>query len=133
MHKRTWPRIEDRICDAVIVDEDGCWNWTGSKTSDGYGRISYHGATYTHRVAYEVFVGPIPEGYEVDHLCRNTSCCNPGHLEPVTPQENLSRREGPLTCRKQHDESFIYITSAGRKSCRACRNERKRRYRTQAA
>jgi hypothetical protein len=69
-----------------------CWTWTGAKTSTGYGSFGYQGRTWsTHRLAYELLVGPIPDGLTIDHLCRNKPCCNPSHLEPVTIRENQRR------------------------------------------
>lgn len=74
------------------VDRSGglfaCWPWTGP-TVRGYGRL--HGRRATHRVAYELLVGPIAEGLTLDHLCRNKLCANPAHLEPVTLAENIRR------------------------------------------
>lgn len=71
-----------------------CWIWTGSRSPDGYGR---HGGTYAHTLLYEAHVGPVPEGQELDHLCRVPACCNPDHLEPVTHAENVRRAIGKLT------------------------------------
>ncbi|TSD68108.1 HNH endonuclease signature motif containing protein [Aeromicrobium piscarium] len=68
-----------------------CWQWTGNVTGR-YGRLSFKGAdTQAHRWSYEHFVGPIPDGLEIDHTCENTRCVNPGHLEPVTGRENVRR------------------------------------------
>lgn len=86
--------VFERIEGKYVVSE-GCWEWTGAKTSDGYGIIGeggkHSGNLYAHRVAWEKWRGPIPEGAEVDHLCYNTSCINPDHLEPVTPRVNKDR------------------------------------------
>lgn len=69
-----------------------CWIWTGAKQPEGYGRTWVNGKKIsTHRAVYELLVGPIPEGLDLDHLCRNRACCNPKHLEPVTRSENLRR------------------------------------------
>ena len=69
-----------------------CWLWTGAVTSSGYGSFVHEGrAKSTHRLPYELIVGPIPHGLHIDHLCRNKKCCNPEHLEPVTPIENRRR------------------------------------------
>lgn len=89
---RWWRSAIDRIIDRILVG-DGCWVWPGAKNSQGYGRIGAGGRTwaYTHRVVYEALVGPIPDGLDLDHLCRNPSCCNPAHLEPVTRTENSLR------------------------------------------
>ena len=87
--------IEERIMRRVVKDENGCWNWQGAMIC-GYGTISVgakgQGCKRTHRAMYEVMVGPIPEGLDLDHLCHNTAFCNPAHLEPCTRAENLRRR-----------------------------------------
>ncbi|WP_327421883.1 HNH endonuclease [Streptomyces sp. NBC_01230] len=74
---------------------DQCWVWTGATNDQGYGHLHIGGKGGSklgaHRVSYELSVGPIPDGLEIDHLCRNTSCVNPQHLEPVTTQENNRR------------------------------------------
>lgn len=81
---------------ARIVRSDGCWEWPGNKTADGYGTVDDFTSAkrrrlYAHRVAYEALVGPIPDGLELDHLCRNRSCVRPDHLEPVTHGVNIQR------------------------------------------
>lgn len=69
-----------------------CWLWTGKQHKKGYGLIQVRGKRQrAHRYVYEQLVGPIPEGLEIDHLCRNKPCVNPDHLEPVTLRENLRR------------------------------------------
>lgn len=89
-----------------VLVGDGCWAWTGWKTHDGYGGFTLGPdeggpkTLYAHRVLYELFVGPIPEGYEVDHLCFNEGCCNPEHLDACPKVENLRRRES--ICKKGH-------------------------------
>lgn len=72
-----------------------CWNWTGSKHPRGYGHYRLKGRTLrAHRVMFEWFYGPeAAEGLDVDHLCRNTSCVNPVHLEAVTHAKNVKRGE----------------------------------------
>jgi hypothetical protein len=73
---------------------DSCWTWTGKKRA-GYGRLKVDGRQLSaHRVAYELLIGPIPDGAQLDHLCRNRACVNPGHLEPVTARTNILRGEG---------------------------------------
>ena len=74
----------------------GCWLWTGKLLPNGYGNVSTgpKGATSSttaHRAVYEAFVGPISEGLQLDHLCRNRRCVNPAHMEPVTAAENVRR------------------------------------------
>jgi len=85
----------DRILSFVeIVGE--CWMWQGSTKPGGYGTIDIAGKTSNaHRVAYEAFVGPIPAGLSIDHLCRTPACVNPEHLEPVSQRENVLRGVGP--------------------------------------
>src|ERR1035437_377666 len=69
-----------------------CIEWAGSKDVKGYGKLRIEGKQrYAHRVIYEREVGKIPEGLVIDHLCRNTSCVNPLHLEPCTIYENIQR------------------------------------------
>jgi hypothetical protein len=127
-----------------VTTPDGCWEWQGAK-SKGYGRIqvgsavdgSYRLAS-THRVAYEHFVGPIPDGYHIDHLCRNPSCCNPAHLEPVTPGENVRRGNSPRLagqrmsakthCPQNHPYSgYNLVVEGGKRRCRTCINDQARR------
>ncbi len=69
----------------------GCWLWAGFiHPKNGYGSYRMNGRTCgAHRASYELHVGPIPDGYDLDHLCRVRSCVNPSHLEPVTRRENL--------------------------------------------
>lgn len=76
----------------------GCWQWTGAIDKTGYGRftIGRGRSQAAHRFAYELHVGPILPGLDLDHLCRNRWCVNPAHLEPVTRSVNLSRRPLPL-------------------------------------
>jgi hypothetical protein len=89
--ERFWPQVD-------FDGPGGCWLWTGQANKGGYGAFSV-GSRYdgnrrgvrAHRWAYEALVGPIPEGLQLDHLCRNPPCVNPAHLEPVTHAENMRR------------------------------------------
>ena len=82
-----------RVQQKIAVDDTGCWNWLGTKNSRGYGQVSVQGKSKSvHRWTYQTLVGPIPDGLQIDHLCRNKSCCNPAHLEPVTAHVNSLRR-----------------------------------------
>src|SRR5690606_26252710 len=99
---------------------------------DGYGRIVVGGKQRpAHRVSYEHFVGPIPDGLLLDHLCRVRCCINPAHLEPVTSGENTRRgfvgSERHETCKRGHDLSQTAATRKdGSRFCRVCANEAKR-------
>lgn len=122
--------------DAYIeVDPDTtCWIWRRKRTEDGYGRISVGGRQRpTHRLNYERFVGPIPDGYHIDHLCRVRACCNPDHLEAVPPAVNVLRSDGraainarKVACIRGHaftDENTIrYVDADGseHRGCRTC-------------
>lgn len=108
--------------------ETGCWNWVG-QADNGYCRVMINRCRFlVHRFSYELFVGPIPPGLVIDHLCRNRRCVNPGHLEVVTQRENIRRGESPIAenFRKTHcphghefDESNTRVGVHGR-VCRAC-------------
>lgn len=129
--------IAERLRRHVRIDpQTGCHIWTGSRDNYGYGIIrigcgSERRTRRVHRVAYEVFVGPIPPGLDLDHLCRNRACRNPAHLEPVTRGENLRRgdlsdnngRNAWVACPKGHpyDTANTYICPRGTRNCRACR------------
>lgn len=114
---------------------DACWEWHGDLQTDGYGRIWLNGKTrYVHRVLYEEFRGPIPDGVQIDHLCRNRCCANPRHMELVTSGENTLRGEGltAQNARKTHcvnghefsEENTRRYGPDGRyRMCRACQRE----------
>lgn len=117
----------------------GCWLWTASLYGEGYGQFMVdRRAILTHRFAYLELAGPIPAGLVLDHLCRVRRCCNPAHLEPVTNRVNVLRGETvpadnaqKTHCPQGHpyDEVNTYVTRCGRRKCRTCRSEQKRRNR----
>lgn len=119
---------------ARVVNADGCWVWQGAKKPSGYGNIYVEGRYLnTHRAAYMAFVGPIPDGLTIDHLCRNRSCVNPDHLEPVTHRENTMRGDSPGAimrrtgkCRRGHRWGPDTVKPNGQ--CRECQRLIQRRY-----
>lgn len=118
----------------------GCWLWMAAQNRYGYGRFNFEGSTkLAHRVSHVLFIGPIPDGFQVDHVaargCRSTLCVNPAHLEAVTPKENTSRSTG-FAPRKAaqthcvHGHEFTAentYTSGGRRNCRQCALDRRKR------
>lgn len=89
IEERFWARVDRR-------DHGECWLWKGAPNNSGYGAIGVAGGRVVpvHRWSYEQFVGPIPDGLHVDHLCRTRMCVNPKHLEAVTQRENTLRGNG---------------------------------------
>ncbi len=121
----------ERFVAKVILQPSGCKLWTAQITPDGYGRFSVDGRkVYVHRWIYEHEIGPIPEGLELDHLCRNRACVEVSHLEPVAHRENTLRGVGPSAqnarkthCPRRHEytsENTYTSKAGGRRHCRMC-------------
>lgn len=125
-------RLPDLFWKKVSVDAaTGCWLWTGSPNSHGYGRLKLRRRElYAHRAAYTFLVGPIPAGLGLDHLCRVRHCVKPQHLQTVTQRVNVLRGSSPAArhARKTHclrghpfEPPNLYVKPNGDRDCRACR------------
>lgn len=130
---RFWPKVQKT---------ETCWLWTGAKTQLGYGTIWIGGGSagkgMAHRISWELVKGPIPRGMHIDHLCRNTSCVNPDHLEPVTVAENTRRGYAPAigaafqraksSCPHGHpyDDANTHVNKRGGRMCLTCIRVRQR-------
>lgn len=123
------------IMERLVIQESGCCVWPLALDKDGYAVCSLDGKSYrVHSLLYRHFVGPIPAGMQIDHLCRNPSCANLAHLEAVTPRENTmrgtslaARNAAASHCIHGHPLSGenLYITAKGERQCRTCKLERK--------
>lgn len=136
-------RFFPRLSFGPLFQGTRCLEWTGDRWSTGYGRFSVNGKQVgVHRWLYERWVGPIPDGLVIDHLCRNIVCCNPEHLEPVTNAENVRRGVGPAAqnrlkthCKYGHPFAGrnLGTDAFGRRICRACSVQRTLRSRARRA
>ena len=94
--ERFWTKVDKNHGKPLDLRDlsDGCWEWVAG-TSDGYGQFWVKGSNMSaHRYAYELLIGPVPNGLDLDHLCMCRRCVNPAHLEPVTRAENNARGTG---------------------------------------
>lgn len=133
----------DRLQRNTQANDRGCWEWTGKRTPEGYGvaKVSNR-SVFAHRLSYEAHVGPIPAGLVIDHLCRNTSCVRPAHLEAVTDRVNVLRSTAPAAenarkthCKRNHEFTPENTRRAGRngkgRRCRTCESAYDRRRRSE--
>lgn len=125
--------LREQFFKHVQKDASGCWNWTSTLSNPGrYARIKVDGKdVYAHRVSYELHGKSIPDGMQIDHLCRNTQCVNPEHLEAVTPLENTrrsflnprgARKATAVACGREHKwtPGNIVVRRRSGKSQRLC-------------
>ena len=132
--------VLDRLMAKVEPLSTGCWLWRGATTAGGYGKIGLGGRRagerVAHRVTYELMVGSIPTGYDLDHLCRLRACVNPTHVEPVTRRENVRRGlwgpGQPRTTHCRHGHEYTPDNTrqlaGGRRRCRECLRIARREY-----
>lgn len=107
---------------------DECWLWPGAKYRAGYGQIGFNGRRQpTHRVAYELHVGPIPDGLALDHICHERACFNPAHLEPVTHEQNMQNRGGLDANNTSGHRGVYWDGQTSRWRVEACFNGRRHR------
>ena len=141
-------RLPERLRNKITTDANGCWLWTGSRYRNGYGQ-TWNGERpeQAHRVIFRLLRGAIPDGTEIDHLCRVRNCVNPAHLETVPHRTNMRRSETVMgenarktQCKRGHefDDHNTRVTPTGARQCRKCvamhaRNAKRRRRDAQAA
>jgi hypothetical protein len=127
--------LRERVLSRLIIDPSGCLLWTGAKMQ-GYGHVNVRGQQLkVHRLMYEWFVGPIPDGMDLDHLCRVTHCGAPAHLEPVTRRINTLRGVSPPAvnaqkthCPQGHEYDLLNTYwNAQSRHCRTCHRHAERR------
>jgi hypothetical protein len=130
--------VLDRLADKFTVD-DGCWLWIAGTDRNGYGKFYLDGRMQeAHRVVYELLIGPIPDGLQLDHVkdrgCTSHACVRPDHLEPVTQRINLlrgdtivAREAASLRCPQNHE--YDYIDPRGNRGCMECRRVARRKSR----
>lgn len=118
---------EQRLFGRVRLQPSGCWEWVGARDKGGYGRVSLDGRTVrTHRIMFVAFQGPIPDGLECHHRCRNRACCNPAHLELLSRHENASLAQQRTHCKRGHEftPETTRFDSDGKRRCRICASAR---------
>jgi hypothetical protein len=129
--------LEQRFMEKIDYADD-CWLWTAKCNNRGYGMFGMGGKMRpAHRVAYELWIGLIPEGLDIDHLCAVRHCVNPSHLEAVTHRENLLRGSGfaAVNAAKTHcphgheytpENTYHNPNVNGGRICRTCKRARDR-------
>lgn len=128
-------KIARELCPVAGLGSE-CWTWTGAVQSKGYGSFHHAGRSQsTHRLAYMLLAGPIPDGHQLDHLCDNTRCCNPAHLEPVTAKVNAERTAAAIKTLCKHGHRLeganlilkVRASGGASRNCRECQLAAQRR------
>lgn len=118
------PDVTKRLWEKVQFN-DGCWLFTGSANTNGYGLISVNNSRQlAHRVAYELLVGPIPAAMVLDHVCHQTRCVKPDHLRPVTQKQNMENHSGPTARNTSGVRGVYWAAHAGMWRARVKHNGR---------
>lgn len=115
-----------------LFEDTPCWEWQGAIDAGGYGRFGSPVSHYAHRFAYHFFVGQIPEGFDVDHRCRNRRCQSPFHIQIVTHTANMALATDTKThCINGHpfDKKNTHVNNRGERVCKTCRYEGVKRWR----
>ena len=137
MNTRDFKRFTKYV--QIPDEKTGCMIWTSARRPAGYGQFYLNGRSqHAHRLAYEHFIGPIPNGLTIDHLCRNPSCVNPTHLEAVTDRVNILRGEGlaaknAIKTHCDHGHEFTVENTywnGDMRQCRTCQKGWSKQYRT---
>ena len=130
----TYPSALQRFFGFVELAPNGCWLWHGHKRVGEYGGFWDDREFLAHRWAYEAFIGPVPEGDVLDHVCDTPACVNPRHVRPASQRENVLRGNAPpawqLTrthCKWGHPyDKENTLIHAGKRECKTCRNAKER-------
>jgi hypothetical protein len=138
--------LKDRILGSVVVNDNGCWIWQKYVSRDGYGKMTYNGhPSEVYRLSYELFVGDIPDGHHLHHICGSKACCNYDHVIPIMPGAHSAKHFGDkfkahteyvrskTHCKQGHplSGSNLYLCPrTGYRACRTCVRLWARNYRS---
>lgn len=126
----------ERLKNHIVENEQGCWVWSGYVRKDGYANFRIGSRFWkAHRASFYLHKGQIPDGLDLDHLCRNRACVNPKHLDPVTRSVNCKRGNTGKHLIGAHNTHALkdhpkqeYFDEKGRSRCRECRRQQAIKY-----